>query len=414
MNILASMRIGCFTKLLFLVCWLAPAPARAAAEVELLTMGPGESLYARFGHSALRVRSDDGRDLVYNFGYTRFDDPYLIWRFLRGTTVFWVQTASYQRTLIDYASDDRSMFRQSLYLTPAEHAELARLLRWNAKPENREYRYHHFRDNCATRPRDLIDRVSGGVVREQLAGRPSGLRLRLLVHQGLVGQLPLLVLCDLLLGRSLDRTLSTWEAAFLPRILMEALPTVRRVDGSPLAGPPRPEYLRREPSPLDGDPRAGDHLLRVLALVVLVLSASIAVLARRAPRVTGALLSLLALPLGLAGLLVWGVAAVTSVPELRFNENLLLLWPTDLVLTWVGLRWLRGRAAAGRVLRSYAGLRLAVPLAAALGHVFGLLVQQPLSFLAISACFGAALPLACRALPRRGVATTTSGSTEIR
>jgi hypothetical protein len=376
----------------------APAAARAGVEVELLTMGPGEELYARFGHTALRVRSDDA-DLVYNFGYTDFEQRGLVLRFLRGSVVFWVKAQSYHSTVESYAGNDRSFLRQRLALSPAQHAELAALLRWNAEPAHRDYRYHHFKDNCATRPRDLIDRVTGGLLRRELEARSSGLRLRTLVHQGFAGRLGVLLLTDLVLGRALDRTLSVWEAGFLPRVLMETLPSVKLPDGQALAGAAQPVYLRAQPSPLRGDPRAGERLLWWTALAVLALSALLALLARPRPRLAGALLLALALPLGLAGLLVWGLAAITPMPELRHNENLALLWPTDLALVVVGVRWLRARAFAGRALRTYAALRLAVPLAALAGHGAGWLIQQPLSFLVMSLCFGAGLLLACRRLP---------------
>jgi hypothetical protein len=410
-----------------LLLWVAPAAARAGGgEVELLTMGPGEELYARFGHTALRVRpaAADGEavggheDLVYNFGTTDFEQRGLVWRFLRGTTVFWVKAQPYEGTLVHYGNEDRSIFRQRLNLSPAQHAELAALLRWNAEPRNREYRYHHFNDNCATRPRDLIDRVTGGAVRRELA-RSSGLRLRTLVHQGFAGRLGVLLLTDLLLGRTLDRTLSVWEAGFLPRVLMETLPTVHLPGGLELADDPQPVYLRAQPSPLRGDPDAGVRLLWWLALAVLALSALLALHARSRPRLAGAALLALALPLGLAGALVWGLAVVTPMPELRWNESLLLLWPTDLALIIVAVRWLRWRAKgsgeaapraersdrrqralAGRLLRAYAALRLAIPLAALVGHGAGWLIQQPLCFLTMSLCFAAGLLLACRNLPR--------------
>ena len=399
--------------LLALVAWLLPASARGAIEVELLTMGPGDELYTRFGHTALLVRSDDGHSLVYNYGYTDFEARGLVWRFLRGTAVFWVQSQDFTATLVGYARDDRSLFRQRLDLSPAQHAELARLLRWNLEPAHRRYRYDHFRDNCATRPRDLLDRVTGGELRRQLQARPAGVSLRTLVHQGFSGRLGILLLSDLLLGRELDRPLSVWEAGFLPRLLMEALPTVQRPDGGSLASLPDPLYQRREPSPLRGDPGAGEQLLWLLAGLVLLLSAVVALLARRSPRAAGLLLFLLTLALGLGGLLVWGMALCTALPEFRWNENLLLLWPSDLLLVGVGLRWLRGRGVAGLSLRAYAGLRLAVPLAALLGHAGGWLVQRPLSFAVMSVSFAAGLLVACHALPRsrpaaRALAVTAS------
>ena len=39
---------------------------------------------------------------------------------------------------------------------------MAKLLADNVLPENRDYLYHHYNDNCVTRLRDMIDTALGG------------------------------------------------------------------------------------------------------------------------------------------------------------------------------------------------------------------------------------------------------------
>ena len=46
-------------------------------------------------------------------------------------------------------------------LTPEEAMHVAKSLGTNVLPENRMYRYHHYNDNCSTRPRDIIDAAIG-------------------------------------------------------------------------------------------------------------------------------------------------------------------------------------------------------------------------------------------------------------
>jgi hypothetical protein len=46
----------------------------------------------------------------------------------------------------------------------ATHA-LREFLEWNWLPQNRDYLYDYFRDNCSTRVRDALDRVLGGALR---------------------------------------------------------------------------------------------------------------------------------------------------------------------------------------------------------------------------------------------------------
>ena len=54
-------------------------------QVFVMTMGPGDHPFLRFGHDAIWIRDRAARtDKVYNFGTFRFDSPRLILDFLDG------------------------------------------------------------------------------------------------------------------------------------------------------------------------------------------------------------------------------------------------------------------------------------------------------------------------------------------
>lgn len=356
-----------------------PAAATTHPVVDLLTMGPAEDLYTRFGHSAFLVHRPNRPPRVYNYGYTDFAAPSLITDFLRGRALFWVEISSYASTRRIYRSQDRSLYIQRLNLTVDQHAELARLLAQGALPQNRSYVYHHFKDNCTTRMRDLLDRVTGGALSRQLTDvAATELHLRQLVHRGFAGRLELLLLVDLILGRDLDHPPDLWEGSFLPRILRHAVQQVQ-LGSEPLAGPPRVLYQRRGPDPLGHDPLAGTKLLWALGGLVLLLAGLLVILRHR--RWVGLPLIVVVLVLGPCALLIWGLACFSAVPDLRHNELLLLLWPTDLVLLWPAVRWLRGRPWAGRWLRGYVWARLAAVGLTVVGQLLGVLVQRPLVWL---------------------------------
>lgn len=389
---------------LLLALWLAaPRPAAAggpAPEAVLLTMGPGDELYSRFGHAALLLRWPDGPDVVFNYGYAEFEDPGLVWAFLRGRARFWVARAGLHTTLDEYSRQDRTVYYQQLELSVAQRRELARLLEHQSRPENRSYVYHHFHDNCSTRLRDLLDRITDGALARRLKGRPGPApTLRQLVRQGFAGRLVLLLAVDTVLGRTLDRRLDRWEAAFLPRELRRDATEVK-LAGGPLTGEVLQLYERRGGDPLASDPLAAVKLLWLAAGLALLLGLAMILLARRRSRWAGLPLLVLSLVGGLVGLLVWGVVALASLPELRLNEIALLLWPTDLALVWPGVRWLAGRSTAGRLLRVYATARLSVVALVAVGHLVGLLVQRPLAWLLFALALAGGLWLAARTLPR--------------
>jgi len=370
--------------------------------VLLLIAGPGEDLFTRFGHAALVVREGSSGGRVYNYGFTDFAAPDLVFSFLRGKARFWVARLRFDRTLEEYRRADRDLHLVPLRLRPEQHLWLARALEENRRPENRYYIYHHFNDNCATRLRDLIDQVLGGGLRREFEQAPSRTTLRALVREGFAGRLEMLLAADLILGRAMDRPLDRWQGAFLPRLLEEALRDAR-ASGASLIGERQMLHRRQQPSPLAHDPLAGLKLLWAFAMLTGLLAAGAALLARRRSRWTGALLVGPALFLGSAGLLLDFLALYSALPELRANELLLLLWPVDLFLIWPTVRWLRGRLWAGRVLRLYAWIKIGASGLAVLGHLTGLLYQEPRAWLAMVALSSAGLFLTVRALPRRAV-----------
>ena len=54
-------------------------------QVSLITCGPGEELYSKFGHSALRIRDvSQGFDVIYNYGLFDFNAPNFYLNFVKG------------------------------------------------------------------------------------------------------------------------------------------------------------------------------------------------------------------------------------------------------------------------------------------------------------------------------------------
>lgn len=351
----------------------AQPPDRAMPlTVELITIGVGDPTYARFGHAALETRRGNGSLSVYNFGFSDFDRPELVPEFLRGRARFWVARQSLPDMITEYIAEDRTIIRQKLNLSPAQHHELARLLRRAALPQNKFYVYHHFDDNCTTRLRDLLDRVTDGAVRRAWAGQSARTTLRALMRRGFAGQPALQVVADTLVGRRADRELSLWDAAFLPQIHAEALRQVRLDDGRPLAGPPKEIYRRRAPDPRDHGLATGRLILWCVALLAGLCLAFAA--SRR--RWTALPLSLGAILFGGLGALVWALALYSTLPELSQNELLLLLWPTDLLVFGAVAARVRGRPP-GRWLWFYGNLRLAGLSLVLLGHAAGWFWQGP-------------------------------------
>ena len=215
---------------------LAPAAAASAQgggergselSVALLTMGPGQLVWERFGHNTILIRdSARGTERSYNYGIFDFAQENFLLRFIQGRMLYAMDGRNAQREVADYVRDNRSVWIQELDLTPAQRADLRDFLEWNERPENRDYRYDYYRDNCSTRVRDAIDRVIGGEISKQTGAAPAGTTYRFHTRR-LTAADPLTYTgLELGLGSPVDRPITRWEEMFLPLAFREHVRTI--------------------------------------------------------------------------------------------------------------------------------------------------------------------------------------------
>ena len=81
----------------------APEPG-SRLRVWLLTTGPGDAVWERFGHNALRVLdTETGRDVAYNWGIFDFDQVDFVPRFLKGQMLYMMAPFSTAAMVDSYA-----------------------------------------------------------------------------------------------------------------------------------------------------------------------------------------------------------------------------------------------------------------------------------------------------------------------
>jgi hypothetical protein len=345
--------------------------------IELLTFGVGARIFEKFGHAAicLRYHQPEHREICFNYGVTNFDTSgsagaAMVWHFLRGEQKFWVEPTTLDAMLAFYRGEDRDVWRQTLPITGEAARAIEAQLWSDIREDHRYYFYDHFRDNCATRLRDMIDRATGGALAAARDVR-NPRSLREIGRRGLAGMPLLLIASDLITGRELDEHPTQWQAMFHPEILRSEV-AVR------LHAPPELIYRRRGPPfPIHG--KSG-RLHFLAAAVALSVPLFIAYALRRYEK---AALWAVSGALALLGAVVWIVALVSPIPVVRYNEAVLVIMPIDLVLPLLSLDWRR----------RYARIRIAGLAVFALLAVIGVF-HQPLwiEILAV------ALPMATIAL----------------
>ncbi len=318
-----------------------------ALTISLLTMGPGEHPFTKFGHTAIWVHdAQAGRDEVYNFGTFEFDSPTLLLDSVQGKLPYWLSVQSLAGTLRSYEEAQRSLLASELALTPAERALLYDSLRENAKPANRYYRYDYYRDNCATRVRDAIDRAVGGRVRA-LSQRPARMSFRAHTLRLVADDMPLYAALDLAVGRQTDAPVSFWDEGFLPARLHDLMlntTVIREGQTVPLVARERLLLPAALALPRAEPPDWLGYYLRVGAALGALLAA-LGVAAHYALRMRRALavaFILLGASLGLLGCALCYLTFVSLHSAAAADYNVLLVPPWLLLLVGIGPSLVRG------------------------------------------------------------------------
>lgn len=373
-------------RLLLLLLALLAKPRQCLAEpgaeldISLLTMGPGEHPFTKFGHSAIWVHNRETQhDEVYNYGTFAFDSPTLVLDSVAGKLPYWLSVQSMRGTLRTYRAQGRSVLASELELTPAERVGLYTALRANARPEQRYYRYDYYRDNCATRVRDIVDRVLGKQIWHGV-NEPASMSYRAHTQRLVADDKGLYAALDLAVGRETDASVTFWDEAWLPDRLHALFARATVVhDGRemPLIRSEQTLLSSHLPAPRSAAP----VWTGAYAALGLVLGASIATLGffassgRRAARVTlGSLYLVLGSTLGLLGCALCYLTFFSAHSAAASNYNVLLLPPWLLALSVAGIGVARGKAWAIRLGRWAALGTLCSSGFALLIHV---LSQQP-------------------------------------
>lgn len=223
--------------LIVLLAISAGMQAQALSEeavVSLVTCSPGEELYARYGHTALRISDPTyDFDILFNYGIFSFDTDHFYWKFVRGETWYSLGTSSAKWFFADYRADNRPVYEQVLNLTAPQRDSLWVALCKNYEPENREYLYNFVFDNCATRPYVLIKNVLGDRIVSDYRGYEGQTFRRFIRHYTGAWSWENAGI-NLLFGPKADKPMTNEERLFLPEELMLYMQQACLSDGTPL------------------------------------------------------------------------------------------------------------------------------------------------------------------------------------
>jgi len=392
----------------------SPEPG-GSLTIQLAVIGPGDALYLKWGHIGMIVRDErTGEGRFYDYGLFSFETENFYRNFAMGRLIYSVGVSPVEWNLSRAAEAGREIHLMDLNLSPRTRLEIKNFLENNIRRENRNYLYHHYDNNCATKIRDILDTATGGQLRA-FTDKPAALTLRDHTVRHLQ-EAPLFgVILPFAMGPVIDEPITVWDELFLPSTFLTALEDFRYTDETgrerKLVSRIRPYHAApgRPPVPEEATP-FWPWTLAWGILAALVLGTGLKFSYRKPGRIILGLGNLgLGLMLGIPGTLLFFMSFFTDHDVTYGNMNLLFINPLMLLLLPLGIAALG--SSAKKPAPALLGLRITWTIGTAgavvslLNIVFGVTSQRnivPLCFFLPPALTMSFLPLLWQKKEKKG------------
>ena len=220
--------------LLTAASWLSAQKLSEQASISLITCTPGEELYARYGHTAIRVLDTiNDINVAFNYGVFDFNVDHFYWKFVKGETWYELDATPMWWFMREYEETNRPVYEQVLNLTLEQRQDIWRALVINYRPENCKYLYNFVFDNCATRPYVLIAKTLGDTILSDYTGY-TGQTYRTFIRHYTGALSWANAGINLLFGPKADQPMHSEDRLFLPEELMLFLQQAYLSDGTEL------------------------------------------------------------------------------------------------------------------------------------------------------------------------------------
>ena len=303
----------------------------------LITIGEAKEPYAMYGHTAIRVADTAwNMDFIVDWGVFNFNQPNFYLNFAKGNMIYTTETHSFSGFLYYNHRSGKGAVMEEIMLNDQQKERFWLFLSRMLEPENRDYRYRFILDNCATRPRDLLEFALQDELIYPAEKSFSG-TYRDMLRSYQAPSLWYNLLIDIVLGSRIDKKPNIQEQMFLPDYLRHywGASYIADEDGisplRPLLGEP---FVLSEKTPLSKTPIALSPEIFFMLLFFTVLCLDFLKIGRRFLRIFDVIFFGVLLFFSLLIIFLWGFSEHQEA-----YDNYSILWLTPLyIFTLIGLR----------------------------------------------------------------------------
>ncbi len=202
--------------------------------ISLLTCSPGQELYSRYGHTAIRVQDTEKHaDFVFNYGTFTFNTDHFYWKFVKGETYYQLGIDPMTWFVEENSLEGRTIYEQPLNLTEEQSQAVVEALWTNFRPENRSYLYNFVFDNCATRPYYLLKQVLNDSIYSSYSEWEDVTYREYIQHYTGKDSWEDFAI-NMIFGPRADQPMRNEDRLFMPEALMFFMQDATLADGTPL------------------------------------------------------------------------------------------------------------------------------------------------------------------------------------
>lgn len=352
-------------------------------KIHLVTFGPGDELYFRWGHFGVIVDYPDRKDQLYDYGNFNFKQDKFFSNFIKSVLNYSKEKISADLVIDLYRRFNRSITLQELDLTNKQKITFIEKLENDVKPGNNLYLYDHYYNNCVSEVIDYLDELTEGDYYRG-ASKRIGRSFRDLSRDYVNSHYLYNILISFLLGSKVDYNITIKESLFLPEYAANWADQVILRDESgerPLVKNKIEIYKskgRDEVIP-NAKPRVFLSLLIGIALALVTFLLSRTIKKYVFEIILGGIL-------GIAGSILFFMSFFTGHYYIHNNWNLIFINPLSFLIMVGGIIQIRDRhrAIGHGIVQKYIDVTLLITVVMIVLKTGGLIVQGNSEIIALA------------------------------
>jgi hypothetical protein len=301
------------------------------SSISLLTKDPGKDIYSWFGHTSILIETPQS-SIIYDYGVFSFDSDNFYTNFLQGKMYYLLYVSYLDQSLTISKSQERSVDIIKLEINNEQKASIINFLNYNSQDSNRTYLYDFYKDNCATRIRDIFNWITEDDFKTWAQNKKSTGTFRELANRSL-SKNPLIFWClNSLQGQAADEVGSVWDDMYLPTHLQMAVRNYEKLGNTELS------LYKSEIAPPPVENENNNHIL-LYSIFSLIISL-VALAFKRAKQIRNSKIYGIFNIIILSFLLIitsaiFFLSFFSSINAAWYNENLVFLNPLTIIMMMI-------------------------------------------------------------------------------